>query len=391
MPKPSFVERAYRWSGRHVMVVDSAYAAGFGLFALAMVVAVPTIPVIVISLGMTVPLIWRRTRPAVSAFTIGGFGYLHLLVLPDILPISVTVLPATYAIAAYASRRASRIGLVVAVVGACAASVRFAIADTPITGIFFIAVFGNLLVIVAWAFGAMRRLRLSEVAALTERARLLELEREQEAELAAVNERTRIAREMHDIVAHSLTVVIAQADGGRYGAATDPQAAVSALETISATGRQALSDMRALLSVLREDRPRDFAATPGADDIEGLVGELRRSGLAIDYHVEGEPRELPVGTGLTVYRIAQESLTNVLKHAGPAAHAAVAVSWGRSSVRLEIADTGRGKSAALVRSAAGGQGLMGMAERARLHGGTFEAEPMVGGGFRVQAELPYEH
>ncbi|WP_016935844.1 sensor histidine kinase, partial [Rhodococcus sp. R1101] len=204
--------------------------------------------------------------------------------------------------------------------------------------------------------------------ALTERNRLLELERLKEAELAATQERTRIAREMHDIVAHSLTAIIAQADGGRYAAAANPQTAADVLGTIADTGRRALTDMRSLLSVLREDSPREFTTTPGVDDVPALVEQVRASGLEVALVVDGRVREVSDGFGLSVYRIVQESLTNVLKHAGPRAHARVCLEWRSEMLVVEIVDDGRG-AAALVEARPGGQGLTGIEERARLHGG----------------------
>nr|WP_277606631.1 sensor histidine kinase [Rhodococcus aetherivorans] len=226
------------------------------------------------------------------------------------------------------------------------------------------------------------------MANLSERNRLLELEREKETELAALGERTRIAREMHDIVAHSLTVVIAQADGGRYAAPQHPEGAVSALTAIADTGRRALSDMRSLLAVLREDGPREFRVAPGPDDLDELIADLRGGGLDVEFTVTGPRRDLPAGTGLTVYRIVQEALTNVLRHAGPRAHVRVRLAWLPERVEVEIVDNGRG-AAALVEPRPGGQGLIGMAERARLHGGAVSAGPAPGGGYRVHALLPY--
>jgi signal transduction histidine kinase len=192
---------------------------------------------------------------------------------------------------------------------------------------------------------------------------------------------------MHDIVAHSLTAMIAQADGGRYVAAANPEAAAGALTTIAETGRRALTDMRSLLAVLREDTPREFTATPGLDDLDALVRQMRGSGLDVTYTVAGQSRDLPAGTQLSVYRIVQESLTNVLKHAGPRAHADVTLEWRPEMLVVEVVDDGRG-AAALVEAPPGGQGLTGVEERARLHGGRAVAGPRAGGGYRVRAELP---
>ncbi|TQF66040.1 sensor histidine kinase [Rhodococcus spelaei] len=386
-------ERWYRWSGEHVAGIDRVIASVLSvLCAVAALASDAGIVGTVVSLGMTVPLAWRRTRVAASGFTIAAFAAVHVVVIPDQLLASAIAVPiALYALAAYGPRRASGWGLGIAILGAVAAGARYFRGE----GIswqeqVFATAFLVLFVVSVWAFGDLRRVRNQELAGLTERARLLELERAQEAELAAVNERTRIAREMHDIVAHSLTVVIAQADGGRYSAKADPEAAIAALTTISDTGRQALTDMRALLSVLREDRPRDYASTPGVSDMDALIEEIRAGGLAVEHTSVGERRALSTGAELTAYRIAQESLTNVLKHAGRAARVQVREHWTDSALELTIEDDGGGAYGALVEPSAGGQGVIGMRERVELYGGRFSAAPAVGGGFRVHAELPYE-
>lgn len=344
----------------------------------------------VIVVALCVPLAWRRTRPVTAGAVVTVAAFAHLAVLPEMSPVAPVAVPmAVYALAAYAPRRIAAAALATAVVGGAAAGVRYfgdyegrTLLDTVAS-----ATMVALFVAGVWAFGRMRGLRVREVEALTERNRLLEVERIKEAELAATQERTRIAREMHDIVAHSLTAIIAQADGGRYAATADPSAAVGALTTISDTGRRALADMRSLLSVLRDDDRREFTTTPGVGEIGSLVEQMRASGLDVGYTVVGEPRALATGPGLSVYRIVQESLTNVLKHAGPHAHADVALTWRPDAVAVEIVDDGRG-AAALVESRPGGQGLTGIEERARLHGGRAESGPIPGGGFRVRAEIP---
>lgn len=206
------------------------------------------------------------------------------------------------------------------------------------------------------------------------------------AELAAVAERTRIAREMHDIIAHSLTAVIAQADGGRYAGRQNPDTAIEALDTISRTGRDALSQMRQLLSVLRNDSPEEVRVTnapPGVAGVPALVDDARRSGLEVDYQVLGFPTDIDATAGLTVYRTIQECLTNVLKHAGPT-RAKVTLDWnapGRLRISIDNAP-GDGLIDPAVSGDGQGQGLVGLRERARIHGGTAEwgvSEVYVGG------------
>lgn len=211
------------------------------------------------------------------------------------------------------------------------------------------------------------------------------------AELAAVAERNRIAREMHDIVAHSLTAVIAQADGGRYAGRKKPELAIEALDTIAATGREALAQMRQLLSVLREDDSRDTGSAPGVDGVPGLVDDARRSGLEISLDIRGDAREVPATLGLTVYRTVQESLTNVLKHAGKV-RTQVVMDWTEPGALLVSVDNAPGQGLVDATSAAGGvggQGLIGLKERARVHEGTasWGASAVFPGGWRVAVKL----
>ncbi|MCO7221770.1 sensor histidine kinase [Klenkia sp. PcliD-1-E] len=357
---------------------------------------------VLVSLGLLAPLAWRRTAPVPAAAAVVVVGLAQVALTSTFVAANVAVPMMVYALAAYAPRWASRAGLALGLVGAAVAALRY------FGGLYFgdgsssygrglldlVVTAGaiGVLVVACWAIGSVKRGRIQREAAMAERAELLELERDQEMRLAATTERARIAREMHDVVAHSLSVVIAQADGGRYAGRADPEAAVGALEQISATGRQALADMRALLGVLREGDGQEFAPQPDVAAIPALVEDVRRSGLDIDLLVEGEPRELATGSQLAAYRIVQESLTNVLKHAGPASRAWVRLQWRSDALELSVLDDGRGAAAAIV-AAEGrdgrGQGLTGMRERAQLHGGRLEAGPRHGGGFGVHAVLPY--
>ncbi|MFW3172274.1 sensor histidine kinase [Geodermatophilus sp. CPCC 206100] len=342
----------------------------------------------VIGVLLTAPLAWRRRRPVRAAAVVVAAGLLELAVVETFLVANVAALVMVHALAAYAPRWAGRAGLALGLLGALLAGLRYfssGASDALLPSTASIAV----AVVAAWALGDLRRARVRRLADLQERARLLELEREQEMRLAATAERARIAREMHDVVAHSLSVVIAQADGGRYAGRADPAAATEALEAIAATGRQALADMRGLLGVLRQDGGEEYAPQPDVAAIPGLVDDVRTSGLDVDLLVEGAARDLPAGPQLAAYRIVQESLTNVLKHAGPAGRAWVRLHWRPDALELSVLDDGRGASAAMVEGDGAGQGLLGMHERARLHGGRLDAAPRPGGGFGVHAVLPY--
>ena len=340
-----------------------------------------------LGVALVAPLAWRRRAPVPAAAVVTVAGLSELFLGTDFLAANVSALMMVYALAAYAPRWAARAGLVVGLGGAVLAGLRwysFDSADALLVTVGAIA--GS--VVAAWALGRVRRSRLGEIDSLAERARLLEVERDQEMRLAATAERARIAREMHDVVAHSLSVVIAQADGGRYAGRTDPGAATGALEAIAATGRQALTDMRALLGVLREGPGEEYAPQPDVAALPALVEDVRASGLDVDLLVEGEPRPMAAGPQLAAYRIVQESLTNVLKHAGPNGRAWVRLHWRPDCLELSVLDDGRGAAAAVAESDGHGQGLRGMQERAQLHRGRMEAGPRAGGGWRVHAVLP---
>ncbi len=359
------------------------------------------------ALAITVPLAWRRVSPAASAaLTYAAVLVQMLLGPPVLLPADFLVLVALYSVTVHGPRWARRTALWGAIAG-CALLVVLVSGRYRLGGVESMAAgtFALLMFLAVWAFALARRSRMLRLEALEDRARQAEVDRDRQARLATAAERARIAREMHDIVAHSLSVVIAQADGGRYAAATDPDAPTRALTTIGEIGRAALTDMRRLLGVLREDgnghdEPPGILPTtatpatgsvpvvtpqPAEGDLEDLVGQLRDAGMRVSLARVGTPRNLPPGAGLTVYRIAQESLTNVLKHAGPDPHVTVLLAWRGDSVLLEVADDGRGAAAD---SDGHGQGLVGMRERTAMFGGTLSAGPRPGGGFRVRAEIP---
>ncbi len=340
-----------------------------------------------VGVALVAPLAWRRRAPVPAAAAVTVAGLFELLAGTDFLLANVSALFMVYALAAYAPRWAGQAGLVLGLAGAVLASLRWYAYDSG-EALLLTAGAIAVSVVAAWSLGRLRRSRLGELAGLAERARLLEIEREQEMRLAATAERARIAREMHDVVAHSLSVVIAQADGGRYAGRSDPEAATGALEAIAATGRQALTDMRALLGVLRDGSAEQYAPQPDVDAVPALVADVRDSGLDVDLLVEGEPRPMAAGPQLAAYRIVQESLTNVLKHAGPDSRAWVRLHWRPDGLELSVLDDGRGAAAAVADDDGHGQGLRGMHERAQLHRGRLEAGPRAGGGWRVHAVLP---
>ena len=219
-----------------------------------------------------------------------------------------------------------------------------------------------------------------------QRAEIAEREREVAAREAVVEERARIARELHDVIAHNVSMMVVQAGAERRVLDGANGSTREVLETIEQIGRGALTEMRRLLGMLRSDAADPLAPQPGLDDVATLVTQVREAGLPVELAIDGERRDLPAGIGLSAYRIVQEALTNALKHAGDA-RAEVSIRYGADSLELEIVDDGGGGAAA-SRAARGGHGLVGMRERVALYGGRFDASRRPGGGFAVRAKLP---
>lgn len=242
----------------------------------------------------------------------------------------------------------------------------------------------------ALLFGWSLQSRAARLQALEDRADALEREHAEEARRALSEERLRIAQELHDVVAHSMGVIAVQAGAGMHVIDADPGAAKRSLEAISDTSRSTLTELRRLLGVLRDEdgeRTAAYAPAPGLADLDALAQEVSDAGVATTLRVEGDTDGVPKGVELTTYRIAQEALTNVLKHGGPGAAATVTVTVGPGVVAVEIDDDGRGVD--LSTDGTAGHGLVGMRERVAVYGGTLEAGPRRSGGFRVAARLPY--
>ncbi|MFB7358010.1 sensor histidine kinase [Streptomyces gardneri] len=248
-----------------------------------------------------------------------------------------------------------------------------------------------------WAYalvallGFVVRSRRDHTAGLVDRARRLEVERDQEVRLAAAAERTRIAREMHDIIGHNLSVITGLADGGRYAAAKNPERATQALDAIGTTSRQALDDLRRLLGVLRDDEQEAVRdPQPTLADLDTLLTGVRKAGLAVELEVRDEPAPQPLAPGaqLTVYRVIQEALTNTLKHAGHSARATVLLAYAPKELLVEVVDTGTPTTARPHQGQ--GQGLTGMRERAALYDGLLTCGALPAGGWHVRLRLPLE-
>lgn len=358
-----------------------------------------------LSVAQLAPWAIRRWKPVLSATLVAAAALVQLLWGPEFLASLVAVPMTVHNLAYRGPRWASIAGICTALAGGVANGVKVwlwprpwlapdgtTMTGTPgdFTAFVVMTVMCAAVSLAAWAFGDLARTRRIALQQLEDRARQLEVEAAQERELAAADERNHIAREMHDIVAHSLQVIIAQADGGRYAGAADPKVAVQTLETISGTGRQALGEMRRLLGVLRGPEAAELRPQPSLADVAELVDGIRLTGLDVEHTVEGEPRRsLPAGSELAAYRAIQESLTNTVRHGGPRARAWVTQRWTPSGLEIEVLDDGRG-AAASQETQGSQQGLIGLQERIAIFGGTVQAGPRQGGGFRVFATLPYQ-
>ena len=262
-------------------------------------------------------------------------------------------------------------------IGYASASVIILVERPPVSGTWEILTFGA----VSWAIGRRLVERAQRAANLEERAD--RLAREQEA--AVAGERGRIARELHDVIAHSVSVMTVQAGAARLLLEEDPARARQPLLSVEETGRQALAEMRRLLGILRaEEQPAALAPQPGIAELGALVEQLRAAGLPVDLVVEGDPQVLPPGVDLAAYRVVQEALTNALKHAG-AARAEVRLRYGSTVLELAVTNDGH-----VPRNGRAGHGVVGMRERVALYGGEFEAGPRREGGYSVRAKLPLE-
>ncbi|WP_203416662.1 sensor histidine kinase [Jiangella ureilytica] len=384
-------DRLYAWVRRHPVVPDAVIALGLLLTLVLFSAAAfdPGWAHFVLGAVMCAALVFRRVRPIEAFGVLVASGLVQWATGLELAPYDLALLIGLYSVSAYGPRWASRAGLAAGFLGVALGTVRYVPADensqTFVASGLALAAF----VVGAWAMGDVRRVRQAYVAELVERAHQAERERDQRAQLAAAEERARIAREMHDVVAHNLSVIVVQADGGRYAGDQDPQAALDALKTIGDTGRGALAEMRRLLGVLRATDDGDGGAVrpqPGLGSLPELVTSVRQAGLPVELDVTGAPRPLRPGPSLAVYRVIQEALTNALKHAGPAARARVALVFAADRLTARVSDDGRG--AAAVDDGLG-QGLAGMRERMTMYGGTVTAGPATGGGWRVDLDLPY--
>jgi signal transduction histidine kinase len=363
----------------HAQLTDGALA--FAVFAVSLLgdeVARRSVSAGLFTFLLALPLAWRRRAP-ITVFGVSSLvAFAQWLAGPPLLA-DVALLVALYTVAANRPRRPAVAGAFILEGGAALAAIRWG-ESAPTT---FASLSG--VVVAALVSGWYVQARRAHVASLVERAARLEFERDQQALLAAAAERARISREMHDVVAHSLTVVISLANGATAKLGRDPEQSREALESISELGRQALADTRRLLSALRtEEGEPARAPRPGIEQIADLVDRAASTGVAATLTVRGDPVPVAAGVALSVYRIAQEAITNAVQHAEGATTVAVEIIWTPRRLQIAVTDDGHG----LPAGAPGGFGLAGMRERAALCGGTATAGPRPEGGWTVNATIP---
>ncbi|MCX4731324.1 sensor histidine kinase [Streptomyces sp. NBC_01363] len=395
------MQRLYDFLRRHPTGVDSFWAVVLlGLSGLSMVgmgrsagERVAAVPVI---LGLCAVVALRRRAPEKMLLLAIAMGVVQLVtgVPPGVMNFAMLMI--VFTVATVGERWASRLALVCSLCAAGLSKLRWP-GEGPRTGWaeeIFIVVVLTVPFVLAWVLGDSMRTRRAYFSQLEERAARLEREREAQSKVAVAAERARIARELHDVVAHNVSVMVVQADGAAYVMDAAPDQAKQALETISSTGRQALAEMRRLLGVLRTgdaEESGEYVPQPDVDQIEDLIEQVRQTGLAVDFKIEGTPRPLPSGVELTAYRIVQEALTNTRKHGGPDAGASVRLVYFDDGLGLLVEDDGRGAAHELYEDGGAdgeGHGMIGMRERVGMVGGTLDAGPRPGGGFRISALLP---
>ncbi|SNT41440.1 Signal transduction histidine kinase [Actinacidiphila glaucinigra] len=398
MPTLGYVQRLYDFLRRHPTWVDSFWALvllGFSslwiandeLHAHSRAAAVP------LALALSAVVALRRRMPEKMLLLGILVGVLQLVLDVQANPGDFAMLVIIYTVAANGARWASRLAFAGGLVASTISTLRWPNESEGQWADAVSAVFLAVPFLLAWVIGDSLRTRRAYYAELEERAARLQREREAQSKAAVAAERARIARELHDVVAHNVSVMVVQADGAAYVLDASPEQAKQALETISTTGRQALTEMRRLLGVLRtgDDGGGEYVPQPGVDQLTDLIEQVRGAGLPVAFEVAGESRPLASGVELTAYRIVQEALTNTRKHGGPEAHAKVRLTFGDGDLSLLIEDDGRGAQQELYEGGGEdgqGQGLIGMRERVGMVSGTLDAGPRPGGGFRISAVLP---
>jgi signal transduction histidine kinase len=349
----------------------------------------PRTVIVPLALGQGLLLLARRRAPMAVLAATTLLGVFMLVVGYPALAASFATWCAAYALAVHGPRAggAELAGTLRGAVAVLFAAVALAVAAVAPGARGQAGAWGSFtlgaLVAASWVLGYALRTRRDYVAELRDRAARLEAAEGERAARAVVDERLRIARELHDVIGHSISLIAIQSEAAARSARSNPDAVPAFLSRISAASRQALAEMRGVLAVLRPDAEAELSPQPGLEQVGGLVASLRAGGL--ETQLEAEPMHLPPGIALAVYRIVQESLTNVLKHAGAGAKAGVTIIRSGETVRVSVHDDGAGPSG---RASSTAHGIVGMRERAAAYGGTLRTGARPGGGFEVEASIP---
>lgn len=336
---------------------------------------------VALTVALALPLLWRRRAPRTVFGVVAAAAFVQWLA--DVqLPADVALLVALYTVAANTGRRGTLLAGAVVEAGVLLACLRWATEGAFLTP--FVAATAT--AVAAAVLGVNVRTTRAYLAALEERAARLEREREQQARLAVAEERTRITREMHDIVTHNLSVMVALTDAAVYAQHRSPDKATTAMLRISETGRQALTDMRRALGVLRADEPdAERHPLPGIAQLETLADQMCAAGLPTRLEVHGDHTHVPATAQLTVYRLVQEALTNTLKHTPAGTHAKVRIRCSTGTVTVDVADSGPCPPPSAAPPP--GHGIPGMRERSATYGGKLRAGPLPDGGWGVHTRL----
>lgn len=395
------IARLHCWSRSHPTVMDGLVAVVLFVAALPQLLSAhplgtgfarPDLINLAIVAVIMLALAFRQRYPfAVLIITVGGNVVLST---SHYGPTVAEVLAFVITVFTVAAHRA----LAVSAVGGALALAAYIVMELATPGeLSYVGVVTNTALITGvWWLGRSLRLRRAYLAELEYRAERLERARDSDARTARVEERSRIARELHDVVAHHVSVMTVQAGAARRIMDKDPGSAREAMVTIEDVGRTTLDEMRRIVGVLRTERDTkavgpELSPQPGVQEVGALVDHVRETGLSVQLWVEGEPRPLPTGVNLAAYRLVQEALTNSLKHAGPQARAWVRINYGSRGLMVEIEDDGRGVAAALADNGERpGHGLVGMRERVALYGGELRIGPRSCGGFEVRARFPLD-
>jgi signal transduction histidine kinase len=382
------VSAVYAWLSRHPRLVDGALALLLAVLGTGPLFrhSHPLLMMIPIALVMLAAVVFRRQNPVAAFCAAVAAGAAEVVFGPGPSGTDLAIPVLLYTLAAYRPRKVSLTGLAVCLAGSFLGVLVWAHGLDLYRKIFAAMVIFCGTALIAWVLGDSMQYRRGYYAALEERAARLERERDAQAQVAAAAERARIARELHDVIAHNVSVMVVQADGAGYTLDSNPAQARQALQAISRTGRQALTEMRRLLGLLRSGDVRaEMAPQPGLGQLRELVEQARGAGMSVSLTLDGVPRPLPEGAELAAYRVVQESLTNTRKHAGLGAAASVMLRYTDDGLTVQVSDDGH---AAAVSGRGTGHGLAGMRERVGMYDGTVTAGPLPQGGYRVIARIP---